>query len=1059
MKKTRLKQFLSLMLSICMIFTAFTPIQINAATAGGFMEIGESGSAKASIPKPFNQNHDNVHALYLKTGDNSYHITYCAGFNDSLHSADSLSKTTSPKNQTTNKISDKNQARIALIVKNGLNGEYKSEAKVKSAINSHKKKYVATQIAVWVVAHGYYSKKTKWSKIINHLTSDTTIRTQAKDLLKSIAKEELVVSYSKKNDPKTYGMTLNSNEKFKKTLTDTNGAYSNTTFKSSNSKFTIKKSGKKITITAPKSVKGKTATITCTKTLNNSKPVFYQGTNTQALSIVNGKTTITSKFKVSAKAEEPPVTTTEECGLVVTKQSNDGVVSGITFTLYDENENVIRTGSTNSNGKIEWLDLEPGTYILREENKEGEVAGLNPDNYVLFPETKVTLSTKKNVAINYSYVTAKNTRCKFRAKIKKKIVQSTYGNVISPKGAVFGLYSCNSEFDGDFYTSLDEEQIAELKDSDITLVQGITIGEDGTGISNSINYDSAKTYFVKEITPPPGCDLSNEIQVLYIENNTNDPEYEYDAEDDTIQLDGSENGVVAEFEFTNKQTMKKFAIQKVDKETNTPVCLEGFKFQILDKDKNVISLYVEDENAESKDKEVDTVGTDSDTSDEIEGVLQDTFVTNEDGVIQFTQGLPYGTYYVKELDAPSPYLVNSELKELVIDENFKSDNYDKNKYWGESDNDDGCVQEFDDYEDPFEIDEEDKEDEDYVENYVVTYKNERQKGKIKIFKYGNMFTTVLEKDGCKTPSYSYDYLKGAKFNVYKGDGIDEDSKPVGVITIGDDGIGTLDNLELGNYVIEEIKAPDGYNIKVNEEEDEDEINSTIKNEVDAEGNKIKDDSDDEGLIYVTLEYDKEKESVIAKTSKENETTTLGIYVSKEFEDDNGKYEDVTFGLFANQKFEATDGKTINKDDLITKIKIDEDGNGYYVAQVPYGKYYVKEISTSDGYQLDNTHYEFIFEYTGVDREDIEINEGEPIINYPIDEEVIYPEDTDGPEEKKVVLTTPETEKKKKKKTEKVAAVPVKTGDETPVTPLLFVLIISIVGLVSTLSCRKIKIKK
>ena len=62
---------------------------------------------------------------------------------------------------------------------------------------------------------------------------------------------------------------------------------------------------------------------------------------------------------------------------------------------------------------------------------------------------------------------------------------------------------------------------------------------------------------------------------------------------------------------------------------------------------------------------------------------------------------------------------------------------------------------------------------------------------------------------------------------------------------------------------------------------------------------------------------------------------------------NGEIFDVTFGLYAETDLTAADGTVIPADGLIEIISLDENGKGTVNSDLPFGSYYVKELSTKN----------------------------------------------------------------------------------------------------------------
>lgn len=97
---------------------------------------------------------------------------------------------------------------------------------------------------------------------------------------------------------------------------------------------------------------------------------------------------------------------------------------------------------------------------------------------------------------------------------------------------------------------------------------------------------------------------------------------------------------------------------------------------------------------------------------------------------------------------------------------------------------------------------------------------------------------------------------------------------------------------------------------------------------------------------------------------------------------NGEITAVTFGLYAAEELTAADGSVIPADGLIEIISLDEDGYGYCGTDLPFGSYYFKELSTDGHYILSDTQYPVVFEYAGQDTALVQLfaNDGEDIGN-------------------------------------------------------------------------------
>ena len=103
---------------------------------------------------------------------------------------------------------------------------------------------------------------------------------------------------------------------------------------------------------------------------------------------------------------------------------------------------------------------------------------------------------------------------------------------------------------------------------------------------------------------------------------------------------------------------------------------------------------------------------------------------------------------------------------------------------------------------------------------------------------------------------------------------------------------------------------------------------------------------------------------------------------------NNELSAVTFGFYAAEELTAADGSVIPADGLIEIMSLDENGKAVLKSDVPFGSYYVKEISTDSHYILSDEKYPVTFAYAGQEIPVVElaVNDGKSITN-----EMIYGE--------------------------------------------------------------------
>jgi len=188
---------------------------------------------------------------------------------------------------------------------------------------------------------------------------------------------------------------------------------------------------------------------------------------------------------------------------------------------------------------------------------------------------------------------------------------------------------------------------------------------------------------------------------------------------------------------------------------------------------------------------------------------------------------------------------------------------------------------------------------------------------------------------------------------------------VDTITTDDTGYATSKVLYLGKFHVKEITAPEGMI-----------INPDVHTvELVYAGQEIE-------ITETAASFTNKRQKVsvfLGKAMAQNDTFHIGM---------NGEMSAVTFGLYAAEELTAADGCTIPADGLMEIISIGDDGTAMCQSDLPFGSYYLKEMSTDEHYILSDEKYPFSFSYEGPTFEVVEIviNDGDPIMN-----ELIYGE--------------------------------------------------------------------
>ena len=379
----------------------------------------------------------------------------------------------------------------------------------------------------------------------------------------------------------------------------------------------------------------------------------------------------------------------------------------------------------------------------------------------------------------------------------------------------------------------------------------------------------------------------------------------------------SKNGQTYRYLINNAKFESYIKIVKVDSETGKTIPYEGAGFEIYDSNGQKISM---------------TFAYPTPTT-------IDTFYTNSEGYLITPEVLPYGEYSLVEVQAPVGYVLDSTPVSFTV----SADN---------------------------------AEEENALTVIKVRKENTAQKGKISVHKTGDIFTSVTTASSAYknengemivnpttyTPVFADGDLSGTVFQVIAVEDIvtldgtvrANVGDVVAEITTDENGYAETEPLYLGKYEVREIKAPYGY---------------VLNNE-----------PKDVELTYAGQEFEV-RDTV--NTAFENEYQGVRISLSKVMENDelfgigsNGEYKNVRFGLFAAEDITAADGSVIPADGLISEVSLDENMTAKFDVQIPFGRYYVKEISTDEHYILNGEKYLVNFEYMGQDIQTVDIDCGQ-----------------------------------------------------------------------------------
>lgn len=244
-------------------------------------------------------------------------------------------------------------------------------------------------------------------------------------------------------------------------------------------------------------------------------------------------------------------------------------------------------------------------------------------------------------------------------------------------------------------------------------------------------------------------------------------------------------------------------------------------------------------------------------------------------------------------------------------------------------------------------------DEDNEPVITITMSNDRVKGKISIDKIGEMLTGI-ETDKNENINFVYEE-KGLPNTEYKlcasddiissidGSILFEKDEIVKIDKTNKDGKLVFDDLELGNYYVQETNASDGFVL-------------------------------DETKHEVSLTYkDNETAIVSKKISLENERQKLNVSVFKKDSMTDKGLADVTLATYLKEDLYSYDGTLLlEKGTKIESRKSNKNGLVNFKSDYPLIELEVKELETIKGYHLSDEILNIDGRYQGQDIKKIEI---------------------------------------------------------------------------------------
>lgn len=682
----------------------------------------------------------------------------------------------------------------------------------------------------------------------------------------------------------------------------------------------------------------------------------YEPQETRRVTVLAGQTATVSFNNVLRRGD-----------LVVTKTSEDGLVEGVKFHLFGTSLSGIEVNEfavTGKDGKAHFDDVLIGTGYTIEE---------------IDTAVRYVVPANQTAAVEWNSVTNKsfsNVLKKFNVTVTKSDKEAgTAQGDASLAGAKYGIYKGNQlvdtyvtdqsgQFTTAYYVCGNDWSIREIEPSEGYLLD-----------SNSYHVGAEADNYTVELNSAPTVDVFEQVIKgnMTIIKHTDDGETQietpeegaefavylkssgsYDAAKDTEKdyLVCDENGFAQSkdmpYGIYTVHQVKGWEGRELMKDFDVFIAKNGATYRYLINNANfesfikVIKVDAETGNTipyagaafQIYTPEVELVSM---TFTYPEVTTIDTFYTDAAGMLITPERLEYGKgYSLIEVTAPYGYVLNSDPVK-------------------------------------FDVTQDDSTEESGITIVDVKKENMAQKGVIKISKSGEVFASVTENGGIYQPVYEVKGLAGATYEITSAEDVYtldrtlrySAGEVVDTVTTSEDGIAESKALYLGKYEIRETEAPYGM---------------IINNEVHSAE-----------LVYAGQEIEITETSASFTNDRQKAEVSLSKVMAQDTKFGIGSDNElsaVTFGLYAAEDLIAADETMIPADGLIEILSVSENGKVSVKSDLPFGSYYVQEISTDCHYILSDEKYEITFDYAGQDVNivDIKANEGKSIVN-----ELIYGE--------------------------------------------------------------------
>jgi uncharacterized surface anchored protein len=225
--------------------------------------------------------------------------------------------------------------------------------------------------------------------------------------------------------------------------------------------------------------------------------------------------------------------------------------------------------------------------------------------------------------------------------------------------------------------------------------------------------------------------------------------------------------------------------------------------------------------------------------------------------------------------------------------------------------------------------------------------------------FGTKYVPVIEDVGLPNATYGLYAIE----DIETADGVThyEKDELIEEITTDENGVITTSSLYGGEYYLQELEAPEGYYV--------DDTKHIVS---------CNDYIENKAIIKVEQHVTDKRQQMVMRFMKAIEDNE--VYPNPE------AYQDIVFGVYSrNPILDRNGDEMLEADQLLEVLTVspDEAENGtvtYLVeseAEYYFGDYYVKELQTAEGWNLNETEYDFTFEPVTEEKPEEPIEPGEP----------------------------------------------------------------------------------